>query len=258
LQRGRYLAWRDLLRVQHAVLGLLKDQGDRLELRWRKCLALAALGKQARLDQLGGGKLTEFLEVVGAGVAADVPVKPEEVPAPGWVGRMLFRQEAAVYARKDRGADRGAASRSRLSLLRAGWRFARGLGPVPPVNARLKPGILFEQMEAPAGDLPANAEAVLERYSRVKVESLQFCGRAHLGLPFWEGLESLALTVPLVLWLSRGLAAGSRVEAVTRAVSLVDDHFGYNRVLRTRRHRAAVRLLAQRGELAKLIAWYSR
>jgi lysine-N-methylase len=258
LQRGQRVAWRDVLRLTHTVLSLLRDGEDRLERRWRKCLALAGLCRQARFDRLAGGRLKEFLDVVRSGLDAEVPRHPADVAAPTWVGRTLFRQEAAVYARKDRGADRGAATRSWLSRFRAGWRFARGRGPVPAVNALLAPGVTFARMEEPAGELPADAEAVLERYSLVKVESLQFCGPTHFGLPFWDGLESLALTVPLILWLSRGIAAASRAEAVTQAAGIVDDHFGYNRALRMRRHRVAARLLAQRGELARLIAWYSR
>jgi hypothetical protein len=38
----------------------------------------------------------------------------------------------------------------------------------------------------------------------------------------------------------------------------VDDHFGYNQVLKSRRQRFAVNLLARTGELSRLIAWYGR
>jgi hypothetical protein len=45
---------------------------------------------------------------------------------------------------------------------------------------------------------------------------------------------------------------------VTRALSIVDDHFGFNRALASRRQWLSFRILATRGELARLIAWYSR
>jgi hypothetical protein len=49
-----------------------------------------------------------------------------------------------------------------------------------------------------------------------------------------------------------------REEAIVRALSVVDDHFGFNRILATTRQRIGFRILARQGELAKLIAWYSR
>jgi lysine-N-methylase len=258
LQAGQRVEWRDVLRFLHAVLELLKDRRDRVERRWRKCLALAGVCRQARFDKLSGGRLAEFLDVVATGLDAEVPADPADVPPPGWVGRVLFRQEAAVYSRKDHGRARGDATRSLPRRFGIGLRFALGRGAVPRTNNYLRPRATFAELEAPAGPLPAEAEEALERYYRVKVESLQFCGPTGFGLPFWDGLEGLALTLPLVLWLARGVAAASAFEAVERAVGVVDDHFGFNPALRLRRHRLAARLLAGRGELTRLIAWYSR
>ena len=51
----------------------------------------------------------------------------------------------------------------------------------------------------------------------------------------WEGLEVLALTFPVLMWVMRTMPERPPVEAVTRALTIVDDHFGYNRVLRSRR-----------------------
>ena len=47
-------------------------------------------------------------------------------------------------------------------------------------------------------------------------------------------------------------------EAVKLALRLVDDNFGFNKLLGMGRQRWAVRTLASRGETAKLIAWYSQ
>jgi lysine-N-methylase len=139
-------------------------------------------------------------------------------------------------------------------LLRAAWRFARGRGQIPAVNGAIG-STTFEQVEGMTGKLSEAAEETLERYYRVKVESLQFCGPLNFGLPFWDGLEALAATFPAILWWGRAL--GSE-QAIPRAMALVDDHFGFNRVLGSRRIRFALRTLARRGELARLIAWYSR
>jgi lysine-N-methylase len=251
------LDWPDTLRFVEVVLSVLSGRRDRMERRWRKCLALANLCRQARLDNIRGKRLGEFLDVVAAGLESEVPTAPTSVAAPNWVGRILFRQMVALFTRKDHGPDRGPDCRSRSGLLLAAWRFARGTGPVPRLHNRI-PETTFEQVEATAGPLPREAEEVLERYYTVKVESLQFCGGGNFGLPFWEGLELLAVTFPVVLWVARALGDVPPVEALTRALTIVDNHFGFNRVLRSRRQRVGLRLLAGTGELSRLIAWYGR
>jgi lysine-N-methylase len=257
LQRGQAVEWPDLVRFVQTLLALLRDRRDRVERRLRKCLALADLCRRARFDDIRGKRLVEFLNVVSAGLDDDVPADAGALSPPGWVGRVLFRQVLAVYARKDRGTLRGLAAQGRIALFRAACRFAWGRGTVPRVNGLL-PQTTFERIEAANGPLPPAAEEVLERYLVVKVGSLQFCGPANFGLSFWDGLESLALTVPAILWLARACADGPREAAVARAAGIVDDHFGYNRVLGLRRHRVAASILARRGELSRLIAWYSR
>ncbi len=258
LQRGQQVDWPDLLRFTDVLLALLGDRTDRVERRLRKCLALAVVCRQARFDRVSGGRLVQFLSVLRQGLEAEVPADPAAIGRPDWVGRVLFRQALALYARKDHGANRGSASRSRLSLLRAGWRFARGRGRVPRLNALIPEDATFAQVEAAAGLLKAEAEAVLERYYLVKVGSLQFCGPLQFGATFWDGLEALALTFPVTLWLARAVGGAPTVEAVEKALTVVDDHFGYNPVFRTRRVRFVQRTLAGRGELPRLIAWYGR
>jgi lysine-N-methylase len=92
----------------------------------------------------------------------------------------------------------------------------------------------------------------------IKVGSMQFCGPASFGLPFWEGLEALAVTMPVILWVMRLFRNVPQEEAAVRALTIVDDHFGFNPLLATWRMRLGFRSLARRGELTRLIAWYSR
>ena len=120
------------------------------------------------------------------------------------------------------------------------------------------PETTFEAVEQPAGELSAASDELLTRYYRVKVESLHFVGPTNFNATFWDGLESLLLTYPAVQWLSRAFADRSRDEAVNQALRIVDDNFGYNRLLGLRRQKLSTRILAGRGELARLIAWYSR
>ena len=73
-------------------------------------------------------------------------------------------------------------------------------------------------------------------------------------------VKCAARLFPAILWLSRVLACGSlnRDEAIERSLRLVDDNFGFNKLLGLGRQKFALKLLASRGELARLIAWYAR
>lgn len=257
LQPGQGVDWPDLRLFVDALLAVLRTEGDRFERRMRKGLALAKLCREARFDQIKGRRLEEFLNVVVAGLDAEVPDDPRQVPPPSWVGRVLFRHALAVYTRKDAGPDRGPATHRRLDLLRAGWRFATGHGPVPRLHTRL-PAVTFAAVEQSAGPLPPPAEAVLAGYYLVKVASLQFCGPANFGHSFWSGFEALALTLPVILWLTRALADVPREAAVETALGIVDHNFAYSPHLAGRWPALALRILARRDELAKLIGWYSR
>src|SRR5579885_408395 len=216
LQGPQVVEWPDLLRFVEALQRVLRNRSDPMERRLRKCLALANLCRQAKFDALKGPRLVQLLDLLTAGLDAEVPADPATLPRPGWSGRLLFRQALALYARKDRGPNRGPAAVGRLSLLSAAWRYARGRGEAPRLHG-WSPHTTFEKAEEPAGPLPAEAEALLERYYLIKVGSLQFCGTTNFGMPLWEGLESLLLTFPILMWLRRGLVDRNATAALTRA-----------------------------------------
>jgi lysine-N-methylase len=257
IESGDQLDWPDTLRVVDALLGHISNRRDPMERRLRKCLHLAAQMRKARLRDVRGGRLRELLDLLATASEAETPANPMLVPPPGWIGRILFRQAAALYTRKDHGPNRGLAARGRLALLGAAFHFARGKGPIPRMHRGL-PEATFEDVETPRGPLSAEVEAILERYYTIKVGSLQFCGAASFGLPFWEGFETLTLTLPLVLWVARMYRDVSREQAVVNALTVVDDHVGFNRVLASRRQRLSFKILARMNELSRLIAWYSR
>jgi lysine-N-methylase len=257
LDRARRVDWPDALHFVNALLRLLRDRRHPVEYRLRRCLGLARVCRAARFDKVTGGRLVEFLDVVAAGLEGEVPPDPAWLAPPSQLARLLFRFAVILHVRKDHGVDRTLAGLSRAALVRLAWRFARGRGPVPRVHARL-PETTFERLEEPAGPLPAAADEVLERYYLVKVGSLQFTGPTNFGLPFWQGLASLLLTYPIILWVSRAFTDRPREEAVTQALSMVDMNFGFNRLLGSWRQRFNLNTLFNRGELERLIAWYSR
>src|SRR5262249_43496262 len=192
LDDGTRLDWPDTLRLVDALLKIVRDNRSPVERRIRKALHLATNLKQAKLADVRGGRLTELLLVLTAAAEQEVPRDPNQVQPPTWIGRMLFRQAAALFTRKDQGPNRGEALRSIFSRMWAAWSFMPGTGPVPRLHAKI-PEATFEEAEVPRGPLTPEAERVLERYYAIKVWSMQFCA-SRKGPPFWEGFELLALT----------------------------------------------------------------
>jgi lysine-N-methylase len=255
-ESGDRLDWMDTIRLVGALLKLLTNRRDSMERRLRKCVYLAGQMRKAKLENVRGPRLDELLLLMTGAADAEAPASPTQLPRPGWIGRILFRQATALFTRKDHGPNRGLAARGRLALMGAAFRFARGKGPIPRLHRGL-PETTFEAVEQPTGPLSAEAELVLERYYTIKVGSVQFCGPASFGLPFWEGLEMLALTLPVILWVSRMYRDIPREQAVMNALTIVDDHLGFNRALASYRQRLSFHILARTGELSRLIAWYS-
>jgi lysine-N-methylase len=261
LQPGQAVPWGDLVRIAGVLGRAVSADGVPMERKLRQALALAKVCRQARFDAVTGPRLTEFLDLMAAATADETPADPASAGRPGWAGRVVFRQVVALYARKDVGFRRGEmASRGALGRAAAAWRFATGRGRLPRVHSLIPEGTTFADGELPAGPLPAEAEALLTRYYRTKLDSLQFCGRPNFDLPFWDGFDALVLTFPAVMWLARVLSAGGRprAEAVRLAVQVVDDNFGFNPLLGTGKQKWAVRTLGLKGELPRLVAWYGR
>lgn len=257
LQSGQTVAWEDLILFMRAIRGIIHDTTHPIERRIRHALHLIRTCRSAKFDKVRGKRLNEFLKLITPETGREVEYSPEEVPPPTWVGRMLFRPTVALYARKDTGRHRGISKYGRLALLWSAWRFAQGVGKVPRVHA-LIPEVRFEQIEEPCGPLTSEMQEMLRRYYEVKLESMQFCGVTNFRFDFWDGLDSLFLTYPAILWLARALVDCLRSEALMRAIRIVDDNFGFNPLLGSRRQLWTTRILASRGEISRLVAWYSR
>jgi lysine-N-methylase len=267
LYGSQVVPWADVGRIAAAVSRMLADESDPFERRWRKVLFLVSMLRKAAFDGGGdkkkavtGERFSEMLSVLGAAADDEVEKSAAEVAKPGWAGRTVFRQLIAVYARKDHGAEKGPALSGPVSRFWSAVRFASGRGRVPKLHTALPDAATFATSDVPLPALSDTAVSLLARWHRVKVESLQFCGPTNFGLGVWEGLESLALTYPVAMWLARVLVAGgqSADAAVTRAVRMADDNFGFNPLLGAARQKFALRLLANRGDLPRLVAWYGR
>lgn len=260
LQAGQSTTWPDLFRFIKAISDLLAGDAP-IERKLRTVLAFIALMRKSRFEKVAGARLSEFLEIVSAAILEDLPNNPADLPQPGFVGRSLFRQVAAVFARKDVGQHHGnLIAKGAFGRIMAAWRFAVGSGNVPQVHGWIPAEATFDAGEQPAGQRSAVSEALLTRYYRLKIESLQFCGRANFGLDVWDGLESLILTFPVMMWLAKILAAGgtSQELAIEQAVKIVDDNFGFNPLLGSYKQRTIIGLIRAKDELPRLVAWYGR
>lgn len=267
LYGSQIVPWADVGRIAASVSNLLADTADPFERRWRKVLWVVSMLRKAKFDGGGdtkkaitGNRLSEMLQVLGQAAEDEEPKTAAEVKLPGWAGRTVFRQLVAVYGRKDHGTEKGTALKGPFSRFASAVKFAAGRGRVPKLHAALPDAATFAASDTPLGLLGDSATSLLARWHRVKVESLQFCGPTNFGLAVWEGLESLALTYPVAMWLARVMAVGGQTPdtAVTRAVRMVDDNFGFNPLLGSARQKFALRLLANRGDLPRLVAWYGR
>jgi lysine-N-methylase len=257
LGKGQAAPWSDIIALIRTLRLVVADERRPLEWRLRKCLALVNLCRESHFEAISGTRLKEFLSVIGEGINSEVPAHPEAISPPRWIGRVLFRQALAIYVRKDAGKNRGVSRRGRIALLRAAFRFAMGRGHVPRLHG-LIPETTFEKIEASTGPLSEESTQLLMRYYVVKIESGQFFGPTNFRRRFWDGFESLILTYPAIRWLARAMNDRPPNEAIALAVGIVDDNFGYNPLLGSRRQLLGTRMLGRRGELTNLVAWYSR
>jgi lysine-N-methylase len=259
---GQRLDWPDTLRIVGKLDEILGNAEKKVTVRLRHALKVVDLIGQSRFDKIRGRRLDEFLEIIAVAAAEEVPGDPAAVPEPSRAGRLQFRMLCAQYARRDTAGERHRLWRIRWRLLKMAVRFAQGTGNIPAVQ-ELFSEVPFADLERGFGPPPGDADEMLERYLRVKVQGLHFCGPAYYNVPLVEGFQSLALVVPVVLWMARWLAAGQQrhtLEApdVAKAVSVADHHHGYSPAFGQRGFRRRVRLMAQGDDIAKLVAWYAR
>jgi|GEM_PF-1719675 len=168
---------------------------------------------------------------------------------------LLFRQCAAIHTRKDHGPKQGIARRGPLARFLAIIRFSVGKGPVPRLHGWV-PEADFAKAEEQGINWSAGCEEILRRYYLVKINSGQFAGSVHYRMSVWDGFASLVLTFPIICWITRLAEAGRQSDALIRAISIVDDHFGFNRVLGGMTQRVFLAILLNSGRLGKLVRWY--
>jgi lysine-N-methylase len=233
------LDWPDFLRFSRWLDVTLAAEGVPVALKLLRALQWLGAVERGRLDQIAGDSAEEILATLVQSAAKKIPVLPE-----------------LEHARIVTVADRELRSAHRWKMLAAALRLARSSGRTAALREELQ-RVKFTDIEKPFKPLSPDAEALLTRYFRVKIQSLHFCGLGFFNRPLIEGFRNLALLYPVIIWLARWLAVSAgRAELadadVLRAVSLVDYHYSYSPYLSWR-----TRLLQQRNDIARLCAWYA-
>ena len=243
----RFVKWLDLSLSRNDVSITLKLLRT---LHWVNAM------EKGSLDQITGDGAEEILEVMVRNSEQKVPALPD-LGAPSRFGGVFFRTMVVEHAREIKVQDMQEPGRYRRRLLFAMLRFVAASDHTPALRPGLK-SVSFADIEKPFGQLSPEAEAILTRYFRVKIQGLSFCGRAFHNAPLMEGFRSLAVLYPMILWLARWHAVGEGRHSlsgqdIVRAITMADYHHGFSTWPRWR-----IRLLAQRNDIARLCCWYSR
>lgn len=257
VEGNKGIVWDQVRALAKGLALPLQDRDSPLGLRMFRVFVLASDLRKAKLANLDAGKIDDLCAILSGHLPASVGKDTmEQTPKPGWIGRVLFRQLAAICLRKDHGPNRGLAGQGRLALFGAALSFVRGKGNIPKMHKWL-PEANFDLGEMPIGKLPPEVERIFERYYLMKFGSLQFCGPTLFNMPFWEGVDLTLLIFAVQMWLYRILRGSMpEIEAAQKALSIVDDHYGFNRVLGTFRQRLAYQILGTTGQLERLVAHY--
>ena len=250
------LEWPDFLRFPHWLDHTLAAANVPVALKLLRALHWLGMVEKGCLDQITGEGADEILEALAHSATEKIPTLPTDLEKPSGFGRLFLRLLVLEHARTVTVADQDVRSAHRWKILAAAFRFARSSGSTPALREELK-SVKFVDIEKNFGPLPPGAEALLERYFRVKIQSLHFCGKAFHDRPLIEGFRNLTLLYPIVIWLARWLAVSAgRTELtdadVVKAVSLADYQYSYSPYLGWR-----TQLLQQRNDIARLCVWYA-
>lgn len=255
------LDWKETLAFVDALDQTIANPKQSFVRNLLTALCWVNLVGQSKFAKIRGDRINDFLSIITAAAAQEIPQDLSAVPEPSRIGRINFRLLAGQYARKDTSVEARAGWNGRWQLLKAAWRLSRGTGNLPRLQPTLKE-IPFATLEQPCGGLPAGTDELFSRYLRVKIQGLHFFGAAYYDIPFVEGFQSLVLVVPAVLWIARWIVASADRQTLTlddiqQALAIADHHHGYSPLWGQYGFRSRVRTLARLGDIERFIVWYS-
>lgn len=259
---GEQLQWDDVLQIVYMFDAVFAEEAPTLVSVLRS-LQIADTLETARLGNLTPGQLTELLQLIAQETLSGIDDIPAEAPKPKSVSRRHMRMLVAQYTRQDTMAEAAKGFSGYWQRFRTSIAFTRGKGQVPAVRSEFQPATFAAINEPFTFEDAATIDEIMQRYFRVKLQGIHFCGAAYYHAPLIEGLRSLMLVWPSVMWLARWRAVGEgrgvvSAQDVVTALTIVDHNHGYSEVLGLRSSRLRVSLLARMGQLQPLCLWYSR
>ncbi|GAB4148509.1 MAG: hypothetical protein Tsb009_22330 [Planctomycetaceae bacterium] len=260
ISKKQSVSWQDFHRFLEKLDDSLADSGKPFLHRLLDTLQWLEIVGESRFETVKDARLVEFLNLIVPQSTGNGPEESLEQEPPSKIGFTQLRMLVAQYARKDTFKEMQEGWRGRWKLLTAAIRFARGKGSIPVLREGFR-DVPFAEIEQDFGPLPEGSEELFERYFRVKVQGIHFCGLAYYGIPFVEGFQSLALIYPVVIWIARWLALSNdrhalMIEDIQTALSIADHHHGFSPAFGRNSFRKRVRLLAETGDLSKLCVHY--
>jgi lysine-N-methylase len=283
LRAGVPFDWSRLTRLLAWLERGLEQSGLPFVLRLQRLLGLLELLELAGTETVAEDSLGQLLPALYAASeraypAVAVSAGSAGAQRPQRLALTMLRQLAAQLLRHDTAAMESSGPVRRLGLLCDGLRMTLGWGWVPeqsdPESVRVafveraglserRRRVRFTELESVLVGGRPEIDELFHRYFHVKLQGRAFCGPAFYGYSVIDGLRSLVLMYPAVLWVARLRAAAEgrgllELRDVQAALATLDHNFGYSPVLALAGSRRRVRQLAQLRQIAPLVAWYGR
>ena len=257
---AQQLDWPDTLRIVRGLRQVVVGNEGSLATRLVHALFIADMLGKATFEKVRGGRIDELIDALATAAPLETVADSAQLPEPQPLALTQFRLIVAQYAVRDTVVTRGLGYR--LGKVLAGLRFARGRGQTPAMQESLG-SVPFVELESPFDGDRDEIDDVLGRFYDVKLTSLAFCGASFHGLSVIEGFQRLVLLHPVVLYIARWIARGEGRTMIEprdaqRALSIVDHHHGYSRLMGRSNFRYRANWLVRHGELAKVVGWYGR
>jgi lysine-N-methylase len=219
---------------------------------------------EATLGKVRGPRFAELLDLLFGAQESESATVPE---TPTDRQRGMLRQLAFAHAEHVSLAELrsgwGSRMRKRWQQLRSARRLLAGRGRAPNLLG-LAANTSIDSIDTvrPATDRVSDVEDILTRYLRARFESRSTFGDGYYGWSIVNGLSALWLSVAVMGWLARCVAASEGrasvcFEDVARALAAVDRAATRLPALGTFSERARVSYLLRDDGVARLIRSYS-
>jgi len=256
------LEWPDVLRIVNALDSSFDDEETPFTLQLLRALSWMDLLSQSHFQKIQGTRIQDLLELITAAAEMEISELPAEPVRVSRIGRVMFRLMISVYGRKETQQELDSPMKSRLLSFQATTKFAWGGGKTPQLYEMLPP-VRFADIENFDRGLPEGFDELFRRYLRMKIQGMHFCGAAYYYYPVTTGFYSLAMMVPVTLWLARWIALGQGHNCVTQedlelAMTIADHHHGYSPVLGLAPFRKRIEYLHSFGDIPRLVLKYTR